>query len=105
MIVDRQAEGLGPTGHRLTDPTHADDAKALAGDATAQHPGGGPAGKSAGLDHLRPLHHPAGGGEDQGHGHVGGVLGQHAGRIGDGDTAGVGGGDIDIVDTGPEIRN
>ena len=41
--------------------------------------------------------------QDQRHGHVGGVLGQHARRIGDGNAALNGGGDIDIVDAIAEI--
>ena len=40
---------------------------------------------------------------DQRHGHVGGVLGQDARRVGDGDAARHRGLDIDIVDPGAEI--
>ena len=49
------------------------------------------------------FHQPARHRQDQGHGHVGGVLGQHAGRVGDDDAAAGGGGDVDIVDAGAEI--
>jgi hypothetical protein len=41
--------------------------------------------------------------KDQGHRHVGGVLGQHAGRVGDNDSPVAGGIEVDVVDTGPEI--
>jgi hypothetical protein len=42
------------------------------------------------------------GGEHQGHRHVGGVLGQHARRIGDGDAALARGVEVDVVDAGAE---
>ena len=52
---------------------------------------------------LRAFDEPARHREDQRHGHVGGVLGQHARRVGDGDAALQGGGDVDIVDAVAEI--
>ena len=39
VVVDLQAEGARPSGHGLADAPHADDAKPLAVDAVAQHPG------------------------------------------------------------------
>ena len=104
VIVDFQAERLRAARHRLADAAHADDAEALAPDAMAEHPGRAPAGPFlvAG-EHLRALGQAPRHGEDQRHGHVGGVFGEHAGRVGDGDAALHGGGDVDIVDAVAEI--
>ena len=52
---------------------------------------------------VRAFDEPARHRQDQRHGHVGGVLGEHAGRVGDGDAALHGGGDVDIVDAVAEI--
>ena len=48
--------------------------------------------------HMRPLDQPARHGEDQRHRHVGGVLGQHARRVGDGYAARQGLLDVDMVE-------
>ena len=70
----------------------------------AQHPGGRPAVPAiVGADHLGALDQAARHGQDQRHGHVGGVFGQDARRVGDGDAARHRGLDIDIVDAGAEI--
>ena len=88
MIVDLQAEGAGAARHRLADAAHADDAEPLAPDAVAEHPGRRPAGPFAVAgEHGRALGEPARHREDQRHGHVGGVFGEHARRVGDGDAA------------------
>ena len=55
------------------------------------------------VKHAGAFHQPARHRQDQRHGHVGGVFGQHARRIGDGDAALDGGGDVDIVDAVAEI--
>ena len=44
------------------------------------------------------MQQPPGDCKDQRHGHVGGIFGQHAGRVGHGDAALGGGADVDIVD-------
>ena len=104
MIVDLQAEGVRAARHRLADAAHADDAEPLAPDAMAEHPGRAPAAPFAFAgEHLRALGQAPRHGEDQRHGHVGGVLGEDAGRIGHGDAALHGGRDVDIVDAVAEI--
>ncbi len=103
MVVDLQAEGERPLGHRPADPAHADDPELLAAQAPAQHPGGGPAVEAAGAHHPVALGEAPLGGEDQGQGDVGGILGQHAGGVGDGKARGHGGGDVDVVDPRPEV--
>ena len=103
VVVDREAKGAGAPGDSLADTAHADDAEPLAPDALAQHPGGRPALELAFAQGLRAFHQAARHGEDQGHGHVGGVFGQHAGGVGDGDAAPSGGGQVDMVDAGAEI--
>ena len=105
VIVDLQAEGLGPLGHRLADAPHADDAEPLAEDTMAEHPGRRPALPFAlgVLEHHRAFGQPPRHGEDQRHGHVGGVLGEHARRIGDDDAAVARGLEVDIVDAGAEL--
>ena len=88
VIVDLQAEGARAPRHRLADAAHADDAEPLAPDAVAEHPGRRPAGPILVRgQHLGAFDQPARHRQDQRHGHVGGVLGQHARRIGDGDAA------------------
>jgi len=104
VIVDLQPEGLGPPCHGSPDAAHADDAEALAPDAAAEHPGGRPAGPAVvGADDLRTLDEAPCHRHDEGHGHVGGILGQNARRIGDRDAARQGGLDIDVVDASAEI--
>ena len=53
----------------------------------------------------RALGQPPRHGEDQRHGHVGGVLGQHAGRVGDDDAAVARRLEVDIVDAGAELSD
>ena len=103
VIVDRQAERLGAARDGVADVAHADDAEALAGDAAAQHPGRRPAGPFARGHDFRAFDDAARDGHDQRHGHVGGVVGQNAGRVGDGDAPAQRRGDVDIVDAGAEI--
>ena len=104
VIVDLQAEGAGAARHRLADASHADDAEPLAPDAVAEHPGRRPAAPIlVGGQHAGAFHQPARHRQHQRHGHVGGVLGEHARRVGDGDPALHGGGDVDIVDAVAEI--
>jgi hypothetical protein len=82
VVVDLKAESPGALGQRLADPPHADDAEALTGDPSAEHPGRRPSGGPLVVrDDARAFGDPAGHGEDQRHRHVGGVLGQHAGRV------------------------
>ena len=105
VIVDLQAEGARPLGDGLADAPHADDAEPLAVDAMAEHPGWRPAVPfaAAALQQIRALGEPARHGEDQRHGHVGGILGQHAWRVGDEDAAVPRGFEVDIVDAGAEL--
>ena len=55
------------------------------------------------LEDFQAFGEPARHRQDQRHGHVGGVFGQHAGRIGDGDAALMRGRHVDIVDAVAEI--
>jgi hypothetical protein len=104
VIVDLQSERLGAARHRLSDAPHADDAQALAPDAVAEHPGRAPAVPVAIVDqHAGALGQAPGNREDQRHGHVRGVFGENAGRVGDGNAALHGGGDVDVVHAVAEI--
>src|SRR3984893_19358226 len=47
MIVDLQAESLGPVGESLADSAHADDSEPFAADPASKHPGWRPAGPFA----------------------------------------------------------
>ncbi len=105
VIVDLQPESARPLGHGLADASHADDAEPLAEDAVAEHPSRRPAVPSIGAASEQrgafgqaPRH-----GEDQRHGHVGGVLGQHARGVGDQDRPVARGFEVDIVDAGAEL--
>ena len=105
VVVDFEAEGAGAARHRLSDAAHADDAEALAENAPPEHPGRRPAGPLAFMvaQEARAFREAAGHGEDQRHGHVGGVLGQHAGRVRDRDAAAARRLDVDVVDAGAEL--
>jgi len=104
VVVHLQAEGVRAPRHRLADPSHADNAEALAADAVAEHPGRRPAGPwlIAGQD-VGALDQPPRHRQNQRHRHVGGVLGEHARRIGDGDAALERGRDVDVVDAVAKI--
>ncbi len=101
--MDLQAERLGPARDRLADAAHADDAEALAGEAAAHHPGRRPAIELAAFHDLHALVQAARHGEDQRHGDIGSIVGQHARRVGHGDAALHGAGDINVVHPGPEL--
>ena len=104
MVVDLQAESVGAPRDRLADPAHADDAEPLAADAVAEHPGRAPAAPFlAAGKHLRAFGETPRHRKDQRHGHVGGVLGENARRIGHGDAALNCGRHIDVVDAIAEI--
>jgi len=95
---------LGAARHRLADAAHSDDAETLAPNAMAEHPGRAPTAPFAiAGKHLGALGQPARHSEDQRHGHVGSILGEHAGRIGHGNAALHGGRNIDVVDAVAEI--
>jgi len=96
VIVDREAEAARAPRHRRADPAHAENAQALAGDAVAEHPGRAPAQPLARVGDALALDQPPRHREDQRHGHVGGILGQHARRVRHGDAARIGGLDIDM---------
>ncbi len=81
VIMHGHAEALGAARDRRADAAHADDAKALAENPVTQHVGRTPSLEGAGLNHLRAFHDPPGHRHDQRHGHVGGVLCQHAWRV------------------------
>jgi len=55
VIVDLKPEGPRTTGNRLTDPTHAEDAKPAAAQPAAKVRHRRPAGPAAGLHHLQTL--------------------------------------------------
>ena len=84
---------------------HADDAEALAPDPVAQHGGGRPALPVAAAQQPLALGEPARHREDQRHGHVRRVLGQHPRRVGHQDAALPGRGEVDVIDAGAEARD
>ncbi len=104
VIVDLQTEGARPAGHGLADAAHADDAEPLAADSVAEHPGRRPSlpvlalGQNGGAFDQSPRHR-----QDQRHGHVGGVFGQHFRRVGHRDAARMRRSDVDIIDAVAEI--
>ena len=104
VIVNFQAEGLGAARHGLADPAQPDNAEPLAPDAVTEHPGRAPAAPLAVADeHLRALGQTPRHRKNERHRHVGGIFGQHAGRVGHGDAALHRGRDVDIVDAVAEI--
>ena len=102
VIVDRQAEAARAPRHRLADAAHADDAQALAPDALAEHGSRAPASPRPRAHQALALAQPARQGEEHGHGHVGGVLGEDAGGVGDRDAALARGLEVDVIDPGAE---
>ncbi len=103
VIVDGKPERAGAARHRLADAPHADDAQRLAADPVAEHPARAPAGPSARADQLLALRQPARDRHDQRHGHVGGILGQDARRVGDDDAARPRRAQVDMVHARAEI--
>jgi hypothetical protein len=75
----------------------------FAGDSPAEHPGRRPAGPAPFGNDARALGDPPRGGEDQRHRHVGGVFGQDAWSVGDGDAAPQRRGDVNMIDAIAEI--
>jgi hypothetical protein len=99
-----QAEGAGALGNGLTDAAHPDNTEALAGDAMAEHPcRRPPLPVAVGGQYVRAFGEPPRHCENQRHGHVSGVLGQNAGRVGDSNAALQCGGNVDIIDPVAEI--
>src|SRR6188474_2002593 len=107
VIVDLEPEGLGSPSYRLANSSHADDAEPLAKDAMAEHPSRRPAMPFAvaSTKDGRALGQAPRYRNDQRHGHVGSVLGQHAWRIGNDDRAVPRSLEVDIVDAGPELSD
>jgi len=101
--VDLQAEGAGTPGQGLADTAHADDAQPLAPQLAAAHPGRGPALELAAGHHRRALDDAPADGENQAHGQVGSVFGQHAGGVGDDQAAADRRLDVDVVHPGTEV--
>ena len=89
--------------HSLADPPHADDPEQLAADPVAEHPRRGPALPLALADHALALGEPARDREDQRHGHVGSIVGEHARRVGDHDLARTGRVKVDMLDPRAEV--
>ena len=85
-------------GQGVADAAHADDAERPAGEVLAEMAERLPRLPLAGQAVVVPLDEPAGGGDQQAEGHVGGGVGQHAGRVADGDAAGRGRRDVDVVE-------
>ena len=94
---------MGAPRHRLADTAHADNAQPLAQQAVAQHPVRRPALEPVFFQCRHAFHQPARHRQDKRHGHVGGVFGQNARCVGDGDAFVGGGLDVDIVHAGAEI--
>ena len=101
--MDRQAEGAGAHRDSLTDAPHADNSERLAADAVPEHAARAPPVPVARAHQLLALGEAAGDGDDQRHRHVRGVLGQHAGRVGDDDAARARRLQVDMVHTRAEI--
>ena len=95
--MDLHAEGAGPVGHRLADAAHAQDTESLAGDMHARELVGVPADPVVGAQHGRALVGATGGPQQAEQGDVGGGVGQHVGRVADGDVALGGGRDVDML--------
>ena len=97
------AKGPRPARHGLTDPAHAQNAQTAPADPSAHQGRRRPAIPIARLHHRHALGHAAGHGEDQRHGHIGGIVGQHAGGVRHQHATLARGGDINVIDPGPVI--
>ncbi len=94
---------MGPLRHRPSDPAHADQAERLARDVRAEHVGGPPAGPVAAPEMALALAGAAGRHEQERHREIGRRVGEHVRRVRDGDPAGLGGLDVDVVEADAEI--
>lgn len=103
VVVDLETECPGAFRQRIADPAKSDDPEPLAADPLPQHPARRPAFELSRCDGPRSIHEPARNGHDERHREIRHVIGQDAGRVRDGDAAGIGGPDVDIVDAVAEI--
>ena len=78
VVVDGDPEAARPPRDRAADPAHAEDAEPLARDAMTEHRRRAPARPFPGAGETLAFDQPPGYRQDQGHGHVCGVFGQHA---------------------------
>ena len=82
VVMDLKPECPCTTRDRLPDTSHPYDAQPLAPNAVAQHPGRRPAAPGFVVDeHSGAFSQTTRNREDQRHGHIGGILGQHPRRI------------------------
>ncbi|ENN84449.1 hypothetical protein RHSP_22289 [Rhizobium freirei PRF 81] len=107
VIMDRKAECLGAAGNGGAYAPHADNADTLAVNASPQHPGRRPSGPFAGIirQDAGTFRQPSRDGENERHGHVGGIFGQDIGRVGHGDAATSRSFDIDMIGAVGETGN
>ena len=103
--MDLHAKGARAGRHGLTDAAHAKDAQTAPADPTAQKRGGGPALPLAGLHRGQTFGNAPRHGQNQGHGHIGGVIGDNARRVADQNAALAGGVHVDVIHTRAIVRD
>ena len=89
----------------IADPAHADDAERAADQVLAEPAQRVPRLPAAFAGVLRALAEPAGRGDQQRDGDVGGRLGQDAGRVADADAALGRGAQVDVVEADGEVAD
>src|SRR3546814_459467 len=81
VVMDRQAKGARAPRDREADAPHADDAEQFSADAVAEHRARCPALPIPRSHQLLTLGQAARDAEEQGHRHVGSILGKDAGGV------------------------
>lgn len=109
VVHDLHVERPGPAAQRLADGTHADDAQPSALQAGAEHDEHPPLPRLTGPDQALALREAPGDDEDEGHGQVGGGVGQDPGCVADEHTPLGAGGHVDVVepdcDVGDQLQS
>ena len=98
-------KGRGASRDCLPNPPHSQNTKAPPGQSAAQQGRGGPSVPIVFLHDGHALRNAPCDGQHQGHGHVGRVFGQHAGRVADQNTPLPRSGHINVVDTRAVVRD
>ena len=107
-VGDGHAERRRLVGDRAADAADADEAELLAAQLHAEHVVERPAAPRAGAHHALAFAEPPRDREDQAPGEIGARVGQHVGRVGDGDAARAAGRHVDVVvadrDVGDDLQ-
>ena len=103
MIMNLHSEYACACSDGLSNPAHANDAQSPARDAPSQQIGGRPTLPVSRLHCCQTIRHTARHSKNESHCHIGCIIGQHTGCVGNKNTILAGRVDINMIDTGTII--